>query len=189
MVTVTLADLAYRYRQFLIAVVGAGVVMAMALLLAGLVGGLSEITQTVGGVGGDHWVLATASAGRIQSVGVFPQSRCRPRPNTGGDPSLSPRRPAQEVAHIDGKVQTVVVIGAAIGGFGDRRSPPAVRWPPRTDRRQLGKQARRWEADRRSGPPPSGWWARCRTAPCWAGPRSSTCPWSAPRRWDSAGAP
>ena len=45
MVTVTLADLAYRYRQFLIAVVGAGVVMAMALLMAGLVGGFGAETH------------------------------------------------------------------------------------------------------------------------------------------------
>ena len=33
-----MADLWYRWRQFIIAVVGAGVVMALALTLAGLVG-------------------------------------------------------------------------------------------------------------------------------------------------------
>lgn len=124
MVTVTLADLAYRYRQFLIAVVGAGVVMAMALLLAGLVGGFgSEIQQTVGGVGADHWVLANASAGRIQSVGVFPQADAALISRTPGVTRASPLIVLpQEVAHINGKIQTVVVIGTAIGGLGD----PAV---------------------------------------------------------------
>src|ERR1022692_3877225 len=58
MLEATLADLMYRWRQFLIAVLGAGVVMALALLLAGLVGGISVETQnTVGGVGADHWIL------------------------------------------------------------------------------------------------------------------------------------
>ena len=75
MVTVTLADLAYRYRQFLIAVVGAGVVMAMALLLAGLVGGFSSRSSRPWGGGcrplGAH---RRRPPGGSQSVGVFPQS-------------------------------------------------------------------------------------------------------------------
>jgi hypothetical protein len=53
------ADLRYRYRQFLIAVIGAGQVLAMALLMPGLVGGFSaEINRTVGGIGAERWVLA-----------------------------------------------------------------------------------------------------------------------------------
>jgi putative ABC transport system permease protein len=124
MLTVTLADLAYRYRQFLIAVVGAGVVMAMALLLAGLVGGFgSEIQQTMGGVGGDHWVLATASAGRIQQVAVFPQTESAVVSHAPGVTQASPLvLLPQEVARVNGKLMTVVVIGAPIGGLGD----PAV---------------------------------------------------------------
>ncbi len=124
MLTVTLADLAYRYRQFLIAVVGAGVVMAMALLLAGLVGGFgSEIQQTVAGVGGNHWVLADASAGRIQQVGVFPQTEATTIAHTPGVTRSSPLvLLPQEVAHVNGKLLTVVVIGTPIGGLGD----PAV---------------------------------------------------------------
>jgi putative ABC transport system permease protein len=124
MLTVTLADLAYRYRQFLIAVVGAGVVMAMALLMAGLVGGFSyEIQQTVGGVGADQWVMADSSAGRIQSVGVFPQTNAALIAHSAGVTRSSPLvLLPQEVAHVNGKIITVVVIGTPIGGLGD----PAV---------------------------------------------------------------
>ncbi len=74
-VGVTFADLRYRYRQFLIAVVGAGLVLAMALLLAGLVGGFAqEINWTVAGVGAQRWVLTDNSHGGIAGSGVLPQS-------------------------------------------------------------------------------------------------------------------
>src|ERR1700722_4700176 len=121
MVTVTLADLAYRYRQFLIAVVGAGVVMAMALLMAGLVGGFGwETTQTLGGVGADAWVLTNGSAGRVAAVGVVPQSATAVIAHTPGVTRADPLIILpQQVAHIGTKLQTVNVVGASIGGLGD----------------------------------------------------------------------
>jgi hypothetical protein len=80
---VTFADLVYRYRQFLIAVVGAGLVLAMGLLLAGLVGGFSsEIDQTVGAVGAQQWVLSDNANGRIAAVGVFRRPTGRPSPES-----------------------------------------------------------------------------------------------------------
>ena len=121
MVAVTLADLAYRYRQFLIAVLGAGVVMAMALLMAGLAEGFTvETTNTVGGVGADRWVLAVNSGGRIAAVDVFPQSDVGRIASTPGvvraDPlALLP----QEVLLVGGQRQTVNVMGVRIGGLGD----------------------------------------------------------------------
>ncbi len=120
MVVVTLADLVYRYRQFLIAVIGAGVVMAMALLLAGLVGGFSaETSQTVGGVGATRWVLTNGSDGRIASVGVFPQSDvamiARSPGVTRADPLVIL---PQEVSQVNGKTLTIIVMGAAVGGLG-----------------------------------------------------------------------
>jgi putative ABC transport system permease protein len=124
MVVVTMADLAYRYRQFLIAVVGAGVVMAMALLMAGLVGGFSaETSQTVTGVGADHWVLSNSSAGRIAAVGVFPESDATAIAHAPGVTQADPLvLLPQEVAHIGTSTETIMVIGATTGGLGD----PAV---------------------------------------------------------------
>ena len=106
MVAVTLADLAYRYRQFLIAVLGAGVVMAMALLMAGLAGGFTvETTNTVGGVGADRWILA------VNSGAGSPPSTCSPSPMWVGSPPrrassgptpwpCSPRRSSWSVASV-----------------------------------------------------------------------------------------
>jgi len=73
MLTITLQDLRYRARQFVIAVVGAGLVFAMTLLLAGLAAGFSvEINQTVQGMGADSWVLAAGAAGRIAGLSPLP---------------------------------------------------------------------------------------------------------------------
>lgn len=75
MLTVTIADMRYRYRQFLIAVVGAGVVLAMAILLSGLAAGFgAEIHDTVGGVHADRWVLSDKADGRLTALATFPQS-------------------------------------------------------------------------------------------------------------------
>lgn len=75
MLSLTLADLRYRYRQFLIAVLGAGVVLAMALLLSGLAAGFRvEIQDTIKGVGADRWLLSSQSDGRITAVSTFDQS-------------------------------------------------------------------------------------------------------------------
>jgi len=118
-----MADLAYRYRQFLIAVVGAGVVMAMALLLTGLAHGFTtETSQTVGGVGADRWVLTVNSGGRPAAVGVFPQSDVarvgRAQGVTLSDPlAILPG----EVLKVGSTNDTVVVMGVRIGGLGDPR--------------------------------------------------------------------
>jgi putative ABC transport system permease protein len=118
---VTFADLVYRYRQFLIAVVGAGLVLAMGLLLAGLVGGFSsEIDQTVGAVGAQRWVLSDNANGRIAAVGVFPQADtaaiAREPGVTRADPLIVI---PQQVAVIGGHSTTVIVFGVQRGGLAD----------------------------------------------------------------------
>ena len=93
MFSITLSDLLYRRRQFLIAILGAALVFAMTLLLAGLTAGFGvEINQTVGGfrrgrlggrrrlVGTGH--LADADGGRRRRAGG---------PDARGD---GPRRPS-----------------------------------------------------------------------------------------------
>jgi len=75
MLTVTFADLRYRYRQFLIAVVGAGVVLAMALLLGGVSAGFGvEVHRTIAATGADRWLMTPKSQGRLTSVVTFPES-------------------------------------------------------------------------------------------------------------------
>jgi hypothetical protein len=75
MLAVTLADLRYRYRQFLIAVLGAGLVLAMAVLLTGLAAGFrAELDRTVGAVGADRWIVSDKSQGRLTAVSPFAAS-------------------------------------------------------------------------------------------------------------------
>lgn len=123
MVAVTLADLLYRYRQFLIAILGAGVVMAMALLLAGLIGGITAETQnTVGGVGANYWVLTHGSDGRIAAVGVFPQSdeaAIASAPGVTRADSLVVL--PQEILRAGDTTNTVNVFGVTVGGMGSPR--------------------------------------------------------------------
>ncbi len=120
MVAVTLADLAYRYRQFLIAVVGAGLVMSIALLLTGLANGfISETHWTVSAIGADRWVITTGASGRIASEGVFPQSdvaRIARQPGVvHADPiAIVP----QQVVAMGNETTTVNLVGAQPGGLG-----------------------------------------------------------------------
>ena len=81
---VTFADLAYRYRQFLIAVVGAGVVLAMALLLAGLAAGF---TQEIDDGGRRRCAALGARSnadGRISALSVFSQAAAAAIANSTG---------------------------------------------------------------------------------------------------------
>lgn len=128
MLSVTFADLEYRYRQFLIAVLGAGVVLAMALLLSGLAAGFrQEVHVTLGGVGADRWVLPLGAQGRITSGQVIPQTDVSVLQNTAGVTKADPiLLLPQQVAQVGGKSETVVIVGVAIGGLGDPRTHAGV---------------------------------------------------------------
>ena len=96
MIVITLADLRYRYRQFLIAVVGGGVVLAMAILLSGLANGFrTEINATVGAVGADRWVMSEKSNGRVASVATFDQAAVA---QIAGEPGVRTADPAGHAA-------------------------------------------------------------------------------------------
>jgi putative ABC transport system permease protein len=74
-IAITVADLLFRFRQFLIAIVGAALVFAMTLLLAGLSAGFrDEINQTVQAFGARAWIVQAGSAGRVTSLAPIPAS-------------------------------------------------------------------------------------------------------------------
>lgn len=75
MLAITLADLRFRIRQFLIAIIGAGLVFAMALLLSGMVSGFNnEIDRTVASADADGWILPEGSAGPFTSLRGLPEA-------------------------------------------------------------------------------------------------------------------
>lgn len=120
MVAITLADLRFRYRQFLIAVIGAGVVLAMAVLLSGLAEGFrSEIHDTVSAVGADRWLLSAQSHGRITAVATFDEAvvarvASSPGVTSADGLALLP----QEVLRTGSKLVTANVMGVNVGGLG-----------------------------------------------------------------------
>jgi putative ABC transport system permease protein len=118
---VTFGDLLFRFRQFLIAIIGVTLVLALALLLSGLASGFSaEVSQTVGGFGADTWVLSKAAGGRITAFVAFPERVTSVIADASGVRDASPVLliPFQ-VAH-DGATQlTVNLVGAVPGKLGD----------------------------------------------------------------------
>ena len=118
---VTFSDLLFRFRQFLIAIIGVTLVLALALLLSGLASGFTtEVSQTVGGFGADTWVLSKAAGGRITAFVAFPESDDVVLGDASGVHDTSPVLliPLQ-VAH-DGTTQlTVNLVGVVPGKLGD----------------------------------------------------------------------
>ena len=73
--TITLRDLQYRRRQFGIAVVGAALVFALALVLTGVSRGFhTEVDDTVGAIGADHWVVPRGVTGPFTTQSALPAS-------------------------------------------------------------------------------------------------------------------
>jgi putative ABC transport system permease protein len=123
-IAVTFADLAFRARQFLIAILGVGLVLSMALLLSGLSAGFkAEIDDTVGAVGATTWYLSPAAQGRVSAFAAMPEIDALAVDNLPGVSRAAPLLvvPGQ-VVHLGATVATVVVIGVVPHRLGD----PAV---------------------------------------------------------------
>ena len=112
MFAITLHDLRFRSRQFLIAVVGAGLVFSMALLLTGLANSFrAEVRKTVEAVGAESWVVSNGSSGPFTAFGALPASMAD---ELGGDPLVI----VPETTTVDGDVRGMRMFGHRIGGLG-----------------------------------------------------------------------
>jgi putative ABC transport system permease protein len=73
MFSITMQDLRFRARQFLIAVGGAGLIFAMTLLLSGLAAGFRvEVVQTVEGLGAQAWAVGSGSGAAARIIALPP---------------------------------------------------------------------------------------------------------------------
>ncbi len=116
MFSITVCDLLYRRRQFLIAILGAALVFAMTLLLAGLTAGFGvEIDQTVGGFRADAWVVKAGSSGRVTSLTPMADTVLVRVSRTPGVASATPVVVIPQTASVDGAVQQVNLVGAPVG--------------------------------------------------------------------------
>ncbi len=127
---ITLSDLVYRRRQFLIATAGAGLVFAMTLLLAGLAAGFGvEINQSVSGFHADAWVVKANTANRIASLTPLPERTVAQVAALPGVTRATPVIIVPQTAQANGSAHAVNLIGAPPG------SPPSVQ--PLTSGRQV----------------------------------------------------
>ena len=112
MLAITLHDLRYRSRQFLIAVVGAGLVFSMALLLTGLANSFrAEVRRTVEAVGAEAWIVSKGSSGPFTAFGALPASTADA---AGGDPLVI----VPETTTIGDEVRSMRMFGHRVGGLG-----------------------------------------------------------------------
>jgi len=123
MLTVTFADLWFRARQFAIAVVGVGLVLALALELSGLADGFHvEVANSVNGVGATSWVLSSSAHGRVTAFAAFPEAAASQVASQPGVKRASPLLfvPGQVVQVSGAKSSsTVNLVGVQQGGLGD----------------------------------------------------------------------
>jgi putative ABC transport system permease protein len=126
LLAVTLADLWFRARQFLIAVLGVGLTLALALSLSGLADGFhAEAEGAIDSIGASSFVMASGAHGRFTAFAAFPESVAS---SVAAEPGV---RRASPILFAPGQVlllpstsaaQTVNLVGVRPGGLGD----PAV---------------------------------------------------------------
>ena len=123
LLAVTFADLWFRARQFLIAVVGVALVLGLALALSGLADGFySEVAETVDAVGATSWVMAGAAQGRITAFAAFSSADQRAVADEPGVHRASAVLFApSQVVFVSGSTQplTVNLFGVQRNGLGD----------------------------------------------------------------------
>ena len=123
MISVTFADLWFRARQFLIAVVGVGLVLTLALGMSGLADGFhAEVASTVDAVDATSWVMAPSAQGRMTAFAAFPAADVGAVAREPGVRRASPVLFAPEqVVFAGGSTmpQTVNLMGVQPGGLGD----------------------------------------------------------------------
>jgi putative ABC transport system permease protein len=126
MLAVTFADLWFRARQFLIAVVGVGLTLSLALALSGLAEGFhAEAEGAVDSLGATSLVMAGAAHGRLTAFAAFPEPIAASVAAEPGVHRVSPILfvPGQ-VVQVAGNpaAQTVNLVGVEPRGLGE----PAV---------------------------------------------------------------
>jgi len=125
---ITLSDLRHRARQFLIAVVGAGLVFSMSLLLSGLAHGFAvEIDNTVSGFGANAFVVMHGSPGRLAALSPLPTGTSFA---VAIQPGVRQTRPVvimPSEATVEGQVANIALIGNQVN-VPSHVTPTSGRW-------------------------------------------------------------
>jgi putative ABC transport system permease protein len=121
---VTLRNVQFRRRQFLLAVVGTALVFAMALLVTGIRQGFrTEAERTLGGIGGDHWAVTDGMVGPFTGTPPVPADTAERLAHTPGVRHVDPLVIFSQNVRLGGDIRSVHVIGHRLGGLGE---PPPI---------------------------------------------------------------
>jgi putative ABC transport system permease protein len=114
---VSLRDLQWRRRRFLIGVLAAGLVFALTLLMSGVSASFStEIKHTVGSFNVDSWIVPTDVSGPFSSAHVFPASEASQIAALPGVKSAEPVLLMRTTVNTS-RVRDLNLVGAAPGGI------------------------------------------------------------------------
>jgi putative ABC transport system permease protein len=130
MFAITMQDLRFRSRQFLIAVAGAGLVFAMTLLLTGMTAGFhTEVVETVEALGAQSWVIGAGPSGGIVGLTPIAASDITTVASEPGVQRTGPLVVVPQTVQVGPKVESINLIGTSPGGLG---SPSVVSGHPVT---------------------------------------------------------
>jgi len=118
MLRAALRDLQWRWKRFVIAMIGVALVFAMGLIMTGLEASFSvEVDRTLDSIGAERWAVASDASGPFNTFSPIPTIEAA---DIGGSPVMVLRETIQ-----DGRaVRDVIVMGVQPGALG---SPVASR--------------------------------------------------------------
>jgi putative ABC transport system permease protein len=122
--TISLRNVQFRRRQFLLAVVGTALVFAMALLVTGLREGFrTEARRILDGIGGDTWAVTPSASGPFTGGEPMPATTADDLGRELGVGRADPLVITNRNVRMRDDFRSVHVIGYRVGGLG---VPPPV---------------------------------------------------------------
>jgi putative ABC transport system permease protein len=126
--TISLRNVQFRRRQFLLAVVGTALVFGMALLVTGIREGFrTEAQRMLDGMGGETWAVTSGSSGPFTGAESMFADKADELSREAGVRRADPLLIGSRNVRLDGEFRSVHVIGYRIGGLG---APPPVEGRP-----------------------------------------------------------
>jgi hypothetical protein len=121
-------DLQWRWKRFVIAMVGVALVFALGLIMTGLVTSFStEVDRTLNSIGAERWAVAADASGPFNS---FSPISAADAANIGGSPVMVVHQTFQDGA----KVRDIIVMGIEPGALGSPEARAATTSPGQSDR-------------------------------------------------------
>ena len=111
MLRAALRDLQWRWKRFVIAVVGVGLVFAMGLIMTGLSESFSvEVDRTLGAIGAEAWAVSASASGPFTSF--------VPVPTNAVGPDASPVMVMRQTIADSGELADIMIVGVEPGRLG-----------------------------------------------------------------------